>query len=460
MSAEGGDVPTKATRQGSSSKGKAVSTKKKSSKKGVPVKSHSIQTQRSEWGSKSLITATDLVTLKSHYKIPDSCPLHLQSDGEYYDSPQGENRWALSVEALRQGFRLPASDFTNDLLKTYKVAPSQLTPNAWGTLTVFQVACAYVGLSPSVSLFKRFHRFYPKGCAWVISTYGIRFLQEPQVKNATDRWLRPWFLVENGFAPEVPRHYTQGKEEPEFAYTAADLLDHKKMEISFKKTQLSFACVLSERVLLKAKISTGDPPQESFGKFSLLYFLALCLDEKVLKLFFLVYSDELFAEVDTSVSPYFFLDSEGYAKKASRKRKVAPSELEEEKEISSDSSVPEETEEIPGQLLRERAAATSKSGRILRPKQTKVAQATSQGGSSSTPPLIADAGFPPSSSSPSLGASMCKLIITPDGLAPWRSGSDEERRGALFDKMSSVNYPILFFFSLYYLVGNLRFPLV
>ena len=176
------------------------------------------------------------------------------------------------MEALRQGFRLPANAFINDLLKTYKVAPSQLTPNAWGTLTVFQVACAYSGLSPSVSLFKRFHRFYPLGCTWAISVDGIRFLQDPLAKNDTARWLRPWFLVENGFASEVPRQYTVGKTEPKFTYTKADLEDHEKMEDFFATTRLSFACVLSERVLAKAGISSGDPPQESFGKSPLVLF--------------------------------------------------------------------------------------------------------------------------------------------------------------------------------------------
>ena len=237
-----------------------------------------IPLKRSEWGEKSTVTVSDLPLLKAHYNIPDSCTLHVQSEGEFYDSPKGENRWALSVETFRQGFRLPANAFINDLLKAYKVAPSQLTPNAWGTLTVFQVAWACVGLPSSVPLFKRFHRIFPLRCAWCISVDGIRFLQDPLIKNDTARWLQPWFLVENGFAPEVPRQYTTERIKPKFSYTEAEKEDHQKMIDFFETNRLSFACVLSERVLAKAKISSGNAPQESFGKFFLLPLYSRCFE--------------------------------------------------------------------------------------------------------------------------------------------------------------------------------------
>ena len=161
--------------------------------------------------------------------------------------------------------------------------------------------------------------------------------------------------------------------------------------------------------------------------------------------------------MDSSEIPYFFLQSEHYSKPkgTSRKRKPAPSEP--EKETSSGSSVPEESEETLGQLLRKRAASTSQSGKVLRSKRARVEQVVvSREESSSTPPLIANAGFSPSPASPSLGASMCNLIITQEGLNQWRSCSDEERGGAVFDKMSSVSYPnsLFFLFTLCYFVGD------
>ena len=100
LSAEGDNAPTTTTRRRSSGKRKAVS-KKKSTKERRTVKSHSIESQRSEWGKESTVTVSDLMVLKAQYSIPDSCTLHIQSEGEFYDSPKRENRWALSVEALR-----------------------------------------------------------------------------------------------------------------------------------------------------------------------------------------------------------------------------------------------------------------------------------------------------------------------------------------------------------------------
>ena len=173
-----------------------------------------------------------------------------------------------------------------------------------------------------------------------------------------------------------------------------------------------------------------------------------------------MFSEELFSEVDSSEIPYFFLDSEHYSKQkgASRKGKQVISEPEEE--ASSGSSVPEESNETLGQLLRKRAASSSKSGKVLRPKRARVEQTVvSREEYSSTPPFVAGSGFSPSPASPSLGASMCNLMITQEGLSHWRSCSDEERGGAVFDNISLVSYftSLLFFLTLCDFVAELCF---
>ena len=65
MSAEGGNAPLTTARRKSSSKKKAVSKKRKSTNEEGAIKSHSIETQRSEWGKESTVTVLDLPLLKA-----------------------------------------------------------------------------------------------------------------------------------------------------------------------------------------------------------------------------------------------------------------------------------------------------------------------------------------------------------------------------------------------------------
>ncbi|QHO39843.1 uncharacterized protein DS421_4g132650 [Arachis hypogaea] len=48
---------------------------------------------------------------------------------------------------------LPFTSFETDLLWSCNVVPSQLHPNSWGFIKIFQLVCQEFGVTPSQTLF-------------------------------------------------------------------------------------------------------------------------------------------------------------------------------------------------------------------------------------------------------------------------------------------------------------------
>ena len=86
-------------------------------------------------------------------------------------------------------------------------------------------------------------------------------------KNALERWLQPWFLVEGGFADSVLKKYSSDRGHPNAALSTSEKKDVKTLEKAFEDFQLSLKDVLSEKVLAKAGISSLPASQDSFSKF-------------------------------------------------------------------------------------------------------------------------------------------------------------------------------------------------
>ena len=145
----------------------------------------------------------------------------------------------------------------------------------------------------------------------------------------------------------------------------------------------------------------------------------------------LVCAEDLFAEVDSSVIPEYFLPTERYkkGKKESKKGKRVVQEPEED--IPPYPRVVGVSEDDAGRILKEKAAA-SRSGKILRPSSFRREQGAAGESSSGTPPLT-------SGTSPSQAVNMCNLLVFEEGLAPWTALSDMEKADNLHNVISSVS---------------------
>ena len=63
-------------------------------------------------------------------------------------------------DALDAGLRFPLHDFYLKLLRHYRLAPSQLVPNAWKYMAAFVLRCKDAGVEPLVSTFRYFFSLY------------------------------------------------------------------------------------------------------------------------------------------------------------------------------------------------------------------------------------------------------------------------------------------------------------
>ncbi|KAJ1409231.1 hypothetical protein SESBI_22956 [Sesbania bispinosa] len=67
---------------------------------------------------------------------------------------------AFMVHRLK--IRLPFSAFQKSMLRHYRVAPSQLHPNAWGFIKAFEVLSVHLGITPTVGIFTYFFDVCPR----------------------------------------------------------------------------------------------------------------------------------------------------------------------------------------------------------------------------------------------------------------------------------------------------------
>ncbi|KAF8650234.1 hypothetical protein HU200_063989 [Digitaria exilis] len=76
--------------------------------------------------------------------------------------PVGSNTICVYAAALDAGLRFPLHDFYARLLRHFRLAPSQLTPNAWSYMAAFVLRCKEAGVEPLVSAV-HFHPYTEAG---------------------------------------------------------------------------------------------------------------------------------------------------------------------------------------------------------------------------------------------------------------------------------------------------------
>ncbi|MQL75933.1 hypothetical protein Taro_008321 [Colocasia esculenta] len=62
--------------------------------------------------------------------------------------------FVLSLDLLEAGLRLPMPEIAKELLRSWKVAPIQLTPNSWRTIFVFCIICRKRKIEATAEIFR------------------------------------------------------------------------------------------------------------------------------------------------------------------------------------------------------------------------------------------------------------------------------------------------------------------
>ncbi len=116
---------------------------------------------------KSELVATDLDRLVARYHLPEACNATLPGPEERMSHPP-PGKIAINEGILQAGFRFPPSDLVMQVLRGLRVAPTQLVPNSWRALTVFQVLCRMHEIPATLNVFWEFYSLsgHPQDKGW------------------------------------------------------------------------------------------------------------------------------------------------------------------------------------------------------------------------------------------------------------------------------------------------------
>ncbi|THU64118.1 hypothetical protein C4D60_Mb01t23110 [Musa balbisiana] len=99
----------------------------------------------------STVSESSLDYLWGCFGIPEDFSLIAPEPGQWaYDPiPKG---FALTVDALEAGLRLPMHPVISSCVLWWRVSPSQIAPNSWRYLVAFLGECHYARITPTRSL--------------------------------------------------------------------------------------------------------------------------------------------------------------------------------------------------------------------------------------------------------------------------------------------------------------------
>ncbi|XP_066315136.1 uncharacterized protein [Miscanthus floridulus] len=169
--------------------------------------------------------------------------------GEHRVPAPGPGEIVLFVSFVRAGLCLPASAFLHQFLGYFGVSLNHLTPNAVLHLSVFVHLCeAFLGIPPSLSLFRFFFRLKPQPRREETSALGgcgIQFRQGLKIKffdydlvDSVKDWRAEWFyaanlipslVVHSGSGPVVNDRWDKKLESPAEIQAIQPLLDRISM---------------------------------------------------------------------------------------------------------------------------------------------------------------------------------------------------------------------------------------
>ncbi|CAN6234357.1 unnamed protein product [Urochloa humidicola] len=108
----------------------------------------------------TLRSQTDLHALCNTYGVRREykpvCASHAGRRASQAPPPGSSDALCVYAAALDAGLRFPMHELYPRVLRHYNLAPSQLSPNAWGYLAAFVLRCKDAGVEPLVSAFRHF----------------------------------------------------------------------------------------------------------------------------------------------------------------------------------------------------------------------------------------------------------------------------------------------------------------
>ncbi|MQM02982.1 hypothetical protein Taro_035753 [Colocasia esculenta] len=91
--------------------------------------------------------------LRERFQIGEEYDIVLMREDESYLTTR-PGCFVLSLDLLEAGLRLPMPEIAKELLRSWKVAPIQLTPNSWRSIFVFCIICKKRGIEATASIFR------------------------------------------------------------------------------------------------------------------------------------------------------------------------------------------------------------------------------------------------------------------------------------------------------------------
>ncbi|MQL78189.1 hypothetical protein Taro_010609 [Colocasia esculenta] len=91
--------------------------------------------------------------LRERFQIGEEYDIVLMREDESYLT-QRPGCFVLSLDLLEAGLRLPVPEIAKELLRSWKVAPIQLTPNSWRTIFVFCAICRKKKIEATSEIFR------------------------------------------------------------------------------------------------------------------------------------------------------------------------------------------------------------------------------------------------------------------------------------------------------------------
>ncbi|MQL97611.1 hypothetical protein Taro_030307 [Colocasia esculenta] len=91
--------------------------------------------------------------LRERFRIGEEYDIVLMREDESYLTTR-PGCFVLSLDLLEAGLRLPMPEIAKELLRSWKVAPIQLTPNSWRTIFVFCIICKKRKIEATAEIFR------------------------------------------------------------------------------------------------------------------------------------------------------------------------------------------------------------------------------------------------------------------------------------------------------------------
>ena len=140
----------------------------------------------------STVSESSLGLLRDRYSVPAEFTLIAPEPGQraYDPIPKG---FALTVDALEAGLRLPFHPVITACVAWWRISPSQMAPNSWRYLVAFLGECYYAQIAPSRSLFLSCFRLSRGSGGYYLSARpGFRVSGAP---SSNKGWKERFFYV-------------------------------------------------------------------------------------------------------------------------------------------------------------------------------------------------------------------------------------------------------------------------